>query len=175
MARSSGWPGRQDGPVGLAGRKQSFPFVRRAEDHLEPNPDFAKGQEGGNDEGADELRRAGETTTAFEEDQVQARLAIAGRTVLTLRARVGRERLGTLSGYSIDYAEREAKTGGREVARPEIRWVSDAFAADDPMVEFSFGPRESALAAVGSNRPRIEAVSFRRTTLVPYLTHYVLK
>jgi hypothetical protein len=95
--RSSGWPGRQDGKVGLAGRKQSFPFVRRA----------------------------GETTMAFEEDQVQALLAIAGRTVLTQRARVGRERLGTLSGYSISYAEREAKMGGREVARLEIPWVSD--------------------------------------------------
>ena len=94
---------------------------------------------------------------------------------MTAKARIGHDLLTTISGHSIYYAERDAESGGREVARFEVPWISDAYAADDPTVDFDFPPNEAALRFVTNGPQSVTAVSFRRITLVPYLAHNVVE
>lgn len=119
--------------------------------------------------------RPAEISLEFQNDVVTATLGLAGRAVVTARARFGRNRLKTVTGHSIYYAERDAETGGREVARFEVPWISDAYEADNPTVDFTFPETEAALRFVTNGRQSVAAVSFRRITLVPYLAHDVVK
>lgn len=119
--------------------------------------------------------RPGAISLEFRNDVVTATLGLGDRTVVTARARLGRNRLKTITGHSIYYAEREAEAGGREVARFEVPWISDAYTADDPSVDFAFPEEEAALRFVTNGRQSVAAVSFRRITLVPYLAHNVVK
>jgi hypothetical protein len=117
----------------------------------------------------------GEISLEFRNDVATATLRLADRPVVTAHARLGSSRLKTISGHSIYYAERDAESGGREVARFEVPWISDAYAADDPTVDFAFPEQEPALRFVTNGRQTVAAVSFRRITLVPYLAHNVIK
>jgi len=119
--------------------------------------------------------RAGDTTLDLRRDVAKATLRLGDRTVVTAQARVGHDCLKTVSGHSIYYALRDAETGGREVARYEVPWISDNYTAEDPIVEFAFPEDETALRFVGNGRKSVMAVSFRRITLVPYLARNVVE
>ena len=119
--------------------------------------------------------KPGKTSLEFRDDIVKATLCLSDREVITAKVRVGRSHQKKISGYSIYYAERDAKSGGREVARFEIPWISDAYAADDPILDFAFPEDEGALRFVGNGRQSIVAMTFRRITLVPYIAHNVVK
>lgn len=119
--------------------------------------------------------RPGDTHLEYQGDVVTATLRLADQTVVTAQARLGRDRLRTISGHSIYYAERGAVAGEREVARFEVPWVSDAFAADGAVVDFAFPDGEAALRFVANGRQPVTAVSFRRITLVPYLAQKVVR
>ena len=118
--------------------------------------------------------RSGEISLEFQNDIVTATLGLGDRAVVTARARVGRNRLKTISGHSIYYSERNAETGGREVARFEVPWISDAYAADEPSVDFAFPEKDESLRFVTNGPQSVAAVSLRRITLVPYLAHNVM-
>jgi len=111
----------------------------------------------------------GETTVEIVDDRFIARLVVDGRTQIAASARIGRQMLGTMSGYSIYYAERDNGEGGAEVAQFEVPWVSDAFDAESASVEFLFEDGAAPWRLVGNRQPTVLGVSYRRITLVPYL------
>jgi hypothetical protein len=117
---------------------------------------------------------AGDTSLDFDDGVVTAKLRLGDRAVVTARARVGRGRLRTTSGHSIYYAEREADAGRREVARFAVPWISDLYDADEPAVDFAFAEDASALRFVKNGGQPVIGVTFRRITLVPYLSSNVL-
>lgn len=117
----------------------------------------------------------GDTRLGFRGDLVETSLHLGERTVITARARVGRDRLNTSSGHSIYYAERASPVGGREIARFDVPWVSDAYGAEDPVVECDFAHNEPALGFIANGRQVVTAVTFRRITLVPYLASGAVK
>jgi hypothetical protein len=119
--------------------------------------------------------RPGQIDLELRNDVATATLRLADRPVVTAHAHLGRSRQGTIAGHSIYYAERDAASGGRELARFEVPWISDAYAADDPIVDFAFPEQEAALRFVTNGRQSVAPVSFRRITLVPYLAHNVIK
>ncbi|HUZ64146.1 MAG TPA: hypothetical protein VMU82_10605 [Acetobacteraceae bacterium] len=119
--------------------------------------------------------KSGDTRLHFQDGFVTATLRLADRAVVTARARVGRDRLKTVSGHSIYYAERDAEARSREVARYEVPWVSDAYAAEGGTVEFNFPEDERALRVVANGRQTVTAVSFRKITLVPYIAQNVVE
>jgi hypothetical protein len=115
------------------------------------------------------LMRPGETEMSLDGDILRATLRIGNHAAVSVKARIGSEKRATLSGHSIYYAERDAAGGGREVARFEIPWVSDAYSAEEPAVEFAFPACDGALSFVENGSQTVEAVAFRRFTVVPYL------
>jgi hypothetical protein len=115
------------------------------------------------------LIEPGDVVASTIDGVMNIELKLQGRSVVKASARIGDRSIGTASGHSIYYAERDG-TDGREVARFQVPWVSDAYTAQDPSVKFSF-PDDPASPSYVSNGPQaIAAVSFRRITLVPYLS-----
>jgi hypothetical protein len=112
----------------------------------------------------------GETEMRREGDILKATLHIDHHLSISAMARIGSEKRATLSGHSIYYAERHAPVGGREIARFEIPWVSDAYSAKEPVVEFAFPADNKALSFVANGPQVVETVTFRRFTVVPYLS-----
>jgi len=113
--------------------------------------------------------RLGDTEMSLDGDILKATLHIGNHLSISVKARIGSEKRATLSGHSIYYAERDAPGGGREIAHFEIPWISDAYSADEPAVEFAFPADDDALSFVANGPQTVEAVVFRRFTMVPYL------
>jgi hypothetical protein len=118
--------------------------------------------------------RPGHTLMTREHDVLSTQLRLGRKMAIAAHARIGSNRIGTSSGYSIYYAERKAPSGGREVARLDVPWIADAYSASDAAVEFSFSNDDPSLTFVANGPQSIEAVSFRRMTLVPYLAQGVV-
>lgn len=112
----------------------------------------------------------GETELRIEGDRLTARLRLDGRIVIEARARIGTEKLGLRAGHSVYYGEHAAGDRGREVARFDVPWVAEGFPADEPEVVFDFEPNTGAADLADNGVQTVIAASFRRMTLVPYLT-----
>ena len=119
--------------------------------------------------------REGETSSRLEGDFLRASLHVDDRPVVAVSARIGLGKQATASGHSIYYAERDAAGGGRELARYEVPWISDAYSAQDAVVDFTFPDEDPALSFVSNGPQVVEAVSFRRITLVPYLAYNTVR
>jgi hypothetical protein len=111
----------------------------------------------------------GKTLARVEDDRFAAQLSIDGRPVISASARIGREKLRTVSGHSVYYAQRIAAAGGFEVAKFVIPWVADAFEAHSADVEFSFPNDKLSASLFRNRRPVVGGVNFRSITLAPYL------
>jgi hypothetical protein len=111
----------------------------------------------------------GMTNVQIKGGRFFAQLTVGGRVAITASAQIGNERLRTMSGHSIYYAERLSANGRAEVAQFEVPWVSDVFNAELGAAEFSFEEGAPEWQLIGHRHPTVLGVAYRRITLVPYL------
>jgi hypothetical protein len=118
---------------------------------------------------------AGETEFVWDGPRLRARFSLDGRLAISAQVRAPDVSDRTVSGHSIYYAQRNCPAGGAEVAQFVVPWISDVLAADDAKVEFAFPDASPVLSLLNNGLQTVEAVTLRRITLLPYLTHHVLQ
>ena len=102
-------------------------------------------------------------------DRLTFTLALDGREAIRASATVAPTMTGRQAACSLYYPERQGPAGGREVARYEISSIADAYPASDASVFIDLDPADPASAFLDARQQVVDAVAFRRMTLVPYI------